>query len=271
MKAALGALRPQLEEDGAVSPKRSLYRLHRRAKVLIGMAALLTAAIVAALGLFRWLDGNNGSSDFKAAFVAVEPPAGARPGSRVALPDAGQTAGGGLMAVSAPVETEDKETEDKETSAPDTSVAKKSGGQGEISSEARGESSETQETPTEETEHGVDDLLVRGEAALARMEMDQAESLFKRAAEKDPTVPRAWFGRGKVAFEQGHSDKAIRMIQRALKLNPGKPKWRIFLGKVYMAAGYRERAIKEWQRVAKIYPHNREARRILEEAGADVE
>jgi cytochrome c-type biogenesis protein CcmH/NrfG len=117
----------------------------------------------------------------------------------------------------------------------------------------------------------VEKLVVDGNGALRRMDLQAAARLFGEAKQIDPTVPEVWYGLGKVAIQQDRYTEAIKNIQYALKLSPQKRRWRIYLGQVFMTNGDRDKAVDEWTKVLASHPGDQDVLKLLEKAGAKVE
>ena len=63
-------------------------------------------------------------------------------------------------------------------------------------------------------------MLVLAEAEYRQGNEAEAEFLYKRLLELDPTMMEAWLDWSYIAFIKGDTEMAIEMIQEALKIEP---------------------------------------------------
>ena len=81
-----------------------------------------------------------------------------------------------------------------------------------------------------EAPNNVDAAIVRGTDRIERLEMNEADDLFRRALGRQPDNGRAWFGLGLVEMHAHRTTHAIECFQRALRTLPGNGGIQVALG-----------------------------------------
>ena len=86
------------------------------------------------------------------------------------------------------------------------------------------------------------ELLLEAERALDVGLLDQAERLFRQAADADPRNSIAVVGLARVALERGDDDDALALARRALEIDPENPAARRLVDRLVEVKAYREGA-----------------------------
>jgi tetratricopeptide (TPR) repeat protein len=86
----------------------------------------------------------------------------------------------------------------------------------------------------------VIEMLLEAERALDVGLLDQAERLFRQAAEGDPRNSIAVVGLARVALERGNDEDALALARRALEIDPENPAARRLVDRLVEVKAYRE-------------------------------
>ena len=86
------------------------------------------------------------------------------------------------------------------------------------------------------------EMLLEAERALDVGLLDQAERLFRQAADSDPRNSIAVVGLARVALERGDDDDALALARRALEIDPENPAARRLVDRLVEVKAYREAA-----------------------------
>jgi len=108
-------------------------------------------------------------------------------------------------------------------------------------------------------------LLIAGLIAERRGAGEEAERLYRRVTDLDPSLVQAQKSLGDVAFQRGAHDLALHRYQRAAEIAPdlGDDLY-ARLGDLHYRARNREGAIRYWRRALELNPKNHAVRNNLE-------
>jgi tetratricopeptide (TPR) repeat protein len=81
------------------------------------------------------------------------------------------------------------------------------------------------------------ELIREGTEHFQRREWDEAERLFRKAAERDDADFRAWLYLNRMLIELGHPERAVAGLQRLAEGNPQEPQILYWLGQAQLHSG----------------------------------
>jgi tetratricopeptide (TPR) repeat protein len=96
--------------------------------------------------------------------------------------------------------------------------------------------------------------LARGEELLDEGELDQAESILRRAVELDPDSARARSKLGVALARQGRHNEAIEQFRRSLEVDPLYAPAYTNLGTAYQEQGRTEAAMAAYRKAIELDP-----------------
>lgn len=99
-----------------------------------------------------------------------------------------------------------------------------------------------------------EELLARGEAALDAGELEAAEALLRKAAQREPTSARAHNKLGVSLARQGRHEEALACFHRAVELDPLHAPAYCNIGTVYAETGRLEEALAAYRKAVEVDP-----------------
>ena len=174
-------------------------------------------------------------------------------GPRTAQPDAGA----GAVVVPDPV----GEGRDAQVAARDGApIEPTDGGVGATARpDAGAAASETPSLPADLARLSVDQLVRRGEAAVAANDFATAEQMFVAVLERDRNENHSMAGLAQVYLSRHDAARALELAEGAVHRRPRRAAYRLILGDAHALAGDRDAARAQWRQALQIEPNNAEA------------
>ena len=105
----------------------------------------------------------------------------------------------------------------------------------------------------------LDDWMRQGLSSHQSGRLAEAEALYRRVLDKQPSHPAANHLLGLVKLQQGEAEAAVGLISRAVQVRGGDPQYHCNLGVALNAAGQPGRAIASFDRAIELRPAFAEA------------
>ena len=103
-----------------------------------------------------------------------------------------------------------------------------------------------------------------------RHQYDQAEKIYRRVIQMDPTYPYPFSNLGNLLLDRGNLDEAEKMYRKAIELIGDKPEVAITwarLGQLDEKRGERDAAIQAYRKALSLQPDLAEAKAALQRLG----
>ncbi|HKI97069.1 MAG TPA: tetratricopeptide repeat protein [bacterium] len=115
-------------------------------------------------------------------------------------------------------------------------------------------------------EDEYDEVIRKGRRFFQRKQWDEAERVFRKAAERDDADYRPWLYLNRILIELGHPERAVAGLQRLADGNPQEPKVLYWLAESQLGSGSPAAAQANYRKVLALQPDDLRSQNGLADA-----